>query len=119
MITYEPQIIFQFADRLYKKANSVILAHTLAGLGIGALIGSIINGVMHLPTGSGEAVFPLLLALIGALIGHRIGDQKAFALKLQAQTALVMVRIEENTRAMLTAVPRVPSATPASHTPAE
>lgn len=42
--------------------------------------------------------YALLGALVVGLIGYVLGIQRAFALKLQAQTALCQVKIEENTR---------------------
>lgn len=43
-------------------------------------------------------LFAALGAVVAGLIGYAIGTEKAFQLKLQAQTALCQVKIEENTR---------------------
>lgn len=114
MITYEPRIIYQFADRLYRKANSIVAQYCLLGLGIGALADFVLAVVLST---RGNKTPPsgftlLLLVVVSSVGGYFVGKEKAFAIKLQAQTALVMVKIEENTRAMLAA------ATPADPGPA-
>lgn len=84
---YDATIIETFAERLYKKANSIIFTYTLAGIGLGALGGLI-----------GHTPGALFGALILGFIGYSIGTDKAFQYKLQAQTALCQVQIERNTR---------------------
>lgn len=86
---YDPKIIQEAADRLYDQARSVIVSSVL----VGALIGA----------GGGYAVIhEFVAAALGAvglgLVGFLIGRGQAFSLRLQAQTALCQVRIEENTR---------------------
>jgi hypothetical protein len=90
--SYDPNVIQEFADRLYKKANSTIASYALAGLLIGGLIGA---GLSH-NSGSSAGIIPL--ALIFGGIGYAVGKEKAFQFKLQAQTALCQVKIEENSR---------------------
>ena len=93
MTEYQPHIIEEFADRLYAQASSIIISHTVLGgvigavAGYGATRGTSINGVAWMASG----------LVIGA-IGYSIGKQKAFTLKLQAQTSLCQVKIEQNTR---------------------
>jgi hypothetical protein len=88
MAEYNAGVIYEFAERLYNKANTIIAIYTIAG-GIIGLFG-------------GYAIFGGTTALIGLLIlgglGFFLGSEKAFQLKLQAQTALCQVKIEENTR---------------------
>lgn len=93
MTQYDPKVINEFADRLYAQANSIIMTHT----SIGALAGCVAGyAAGH---GSDSAgVFALVLGAVGGGMGFSIGKQKAFTLKLQAQTALCQAKIEENTR---------------------
>lgn len=88
MAQYDPKVIHKFADHLYSKANAVIVIYTI----VGALIGGIGGYVLK-----GSSVALLGLVILGAL-GLYIGIGKAFSLKLQAQTALCQLKIEENTR---------------------
>lgn len=88
MVQYDPKVIHKFADHLYSKANTVIVIYTI----VGALIGGIGGYVLK-----GSSVALLGLVILGAL-GLYIGIGKAFSLKLQAQTALCQLKIEENTR---------------------
>ena len=90
MITYDPKVLYKFAQRLYGEAFQVVVTSTIIGVVIGAVPGYFLdkqNGA---------------LALIGAVLvgafGYSFGAAKAFSLRLQAQTALCQVRIEENTR---------------------
>jgi hypothetical protein len=88
MIKYNADVIQQFAQDLYNRASSIIFANTV----MFALGGTL----------AGYAAFGKVAAFIGLLvggaIGYYIGAQKAFLLKLQAQTALCQAEIEKNTR---------------------
>jgi hypothetical protein len=85
---YDPKIIYEFAARLYSKANTVITIYTI----IGALIGGILGyGVKR----GGGLLFGLV---VFGFIGFYLGREKAFWLKLQAQTSLCQAKIEKNTR---------------------
>ena len=99
MATYDATIIQQFADRLYRQAQQVVAVSTVLGLIIGALIGYGLATAATENGGGGAGTWALVVALVGALIGYAQGTQKAFILKLQAQTALCQAQIEANTRA--------------------
>ena len=90
MAAYDAQILYAFADRLCARANQIVATYTL----LGVLIGGGGGYVVHQQFDS----LALLGAALGGLIGYMIGTEKAFQLKLQAQTALCQVKIEENTR---------------------
>ena len=90
MTTYDPQVIFQFADRLYRQATQAIASSAIIGVVIGLAIGYYLQKSIGL--------YALIGAVVLGLIGYVLGTQRAFALKLQAQTALCQVKIEENTR---------------------
>ena len=97
MAQYDPAVINEFADRLYAQAKSIIATLTVLfgflglvfGGGVGAVLARGADGTM-----SGA----LVGALLGGLIGYVIGRERAFVLKLQAQTALCQVQIESNSR---------------------
>lgn len=87
MIEYDPSVMRGFADELYHRAKTIVMVNTaIFGL-VGALIGGVVKG-------TGVAI---IAGLIAAGIGYYLGLQKAFLLKLQAQTSLCQVKIEENT----------------------
>jgi len=86
---YDSNVIVEFAAKLYKRAGSMILSYTVFGVLLGA-----IGGFMVIP----EAVAAVIGAMILGLIGFKLGVDKAFQLKLQAQVALCQVQIETNTR---------------------
>ena len=93
MTQYDPKVIIEFAEQLYSQANSIIATHTAIGAIVGLVFGYIGGRALN-----AAGVGALILGAIAGAIGFSIGRQKAFSLKLQAQTALCRVRIEENTR---------------------
>ena len=96
MVQYNPELIQEFADRLYAQANYILIKY----VGGGALLGLIAGGfVMH----STEKPFGLILAPVFGLIGFVWARDKVFKLKLEAQLALCQLQIEVNTRLMASA----------------
>jgi hypothetical protein len=93
MIKYDAAIIQEFADRLYKRANGLIVSFTLIGILFGLGFGYYLNRL-----GDFGSIALIAGAVLGSIIGYAIGQDRAFALKLQAQLALAQVQIEENTR---------------------
>lgn len=91
MVEYDKKVIVEYAQHLYKKANSIITLYTFIGILAGILIG-IIFGC------SGHGDILLLCILIAGGLGFVIGKEVAFKLKLEAQIALCQIKIEENTR---------------------
>lgn len=85
---YDPSVIQEFADRLYSKAGSIIRSYTILGI--------ILLGFAGLATGN--PILGAVGAVIGGIIGYSMGKEKAFAHKLQAQTALCQVQTEVNSR---------------------
>ena len=79
-VIYDRTIIHAGVERLYARANTRIATYTLLGVGIGLSIGYVMAG------------------LLGGM-GFSIGRERAFVLRLRAQTALCQLKIEENTRA--------------------
>lgn len=110
MTTYQPEVIQRFADRLYARSATAIVISTLLGVLVGVAVDPFIHQTLppnvsnHLPEWSSAT----LLGVIGLLQGF----ERAFLLRLQAQTALCQLQIERNTR------PRTTQATdqpPVSH----
>ena len=85
---YDSNVIVEFAAKLYKRAGSIILSYTVFGVLLGA-----IGGLMVIP----DAMAAVAGAVLLGIIGFKLGTDKAFQLKLQAQIALCQVQIETNT----------------------
>ena len=97
MVKYDPAIIRTFAERLYQQALGVVIQWTIIGAIMGA---AVLVGFMVL-TNPRSTIGPAELgigAVLGGILGYFAGQSRAFALRLQAQTALCQVEIEENTR---------------------
>lgn len=97
MAEYDSKVIYQFANRLYAQAGSIIVTHTIIYGFAGAAAG-FFGGVILTNSQNTGTAWALGLGAIFGFIGYSVGTAKAFQLKLQAQTALCQVRIEENTR---------------------
>ena len=94
MSKFDPKVIEEFAEALYRRAGTIVffyaLVFGLVGGGGGLFVGQVAS--------VGPGVGGLALLVLGSLLGAAFGREKAFALKLQAQTALCQVAIERNTR---------------------
>lgn len=99
MVQYDPAVINQFAESLYLKAEKVVRNYTLRGCLVGFVIGLllVLNGKDSLGGISGMLVVLAPTALFG-YFGYTAGQSAAFKYKLEAQTALCNIKIEENTR---------------------
>lgn len=89
---YDQSVIQIFADALYTQARTIIGIMTFLGAAIGAAIGYFVGD------DNTKTMFAIVGAVICGLIGLAVGRARAFALKLQAQTALCQMHIEKNTR---------------------
>ena len=97
MAKYEPQVIVQFADNLYRQAGSLPVSYAVLGVLLGAALGFALGGFFRAPEAA--MIVAALGALLLGLVAFTVGQQKAFALRLQAQVALCQVQTEANTRA--------------------
>lgn len=101
-MSYDPQIIVQFAASLYARAAALIRSYTVWGALVGLLVAGAIGGFVGSSVAGSGGGAAFVLGLIGALLGgyggYQAGLEKAFSLKLQAQIALCQVQIEFNTR---------------------
>ena len=92
MVQYDRAVIQEFAEKLYKKANSIIASYTIVGLLLGGVGGYFLGDSI-----GGGMTTTAIVAVVVALIGFAIGWEKAFLLKVQAQTAMCQMKIEQNT----------------------
>ena len=94
MANYDSSVIVEFAEKLYNQAATIVTTYTIVGALVGAGIGAAVGNAIQ--------VSPMVVALVGATvvgaIAFELGQQKAFAYRLQAQVALCQVQIEANTR---------------------
>jgi outer membrane lipoprotein SlyB len=92
-VAYDPKVLQQVVNGLYAQARSVLLVGALIGLVLGALGGSTLArlyGGLAQGTGAG--------AILGVLFGYAAAQSRAFSLRAQAQTLLLQLEIEKNTR---------------------
>ena len=85
MVDYDPDIIQEFADRIYARTRNIIQGTAVLGAVAGA-IGFAFNPVAG-----------LLGVALGGLLGYLFGRCLAFGLKAMAHLALCQLKIEENT----------------------
>jgi hypothetical protein len=108
---YEPDILEEFADRLYRQAGELKSQYILGGVFGGILFGALIGpGVVFAQAliESAKAnpgdVFPMavvgafICAVPGGIAGFYSAREKIFELKFKAQQTLCQLQIEKNTR---------------------
>ena len=97
---YDPTIIATFADYLYAQAHRIVISYTLLFLLVSVVLGGALGGALggHADGPTFALVGAVLVGAAGSWVGYSLGRERAFALKLQAQTALCQMQIEENTR---------------------
>ena len=113
MIQFDAKVIQSFAARLYTRARLLVVLYSLFGVSAGAIVGKAYDEFLSITASIPRTIvgtfmpspakprprssFMLGGILFGGLAGFWIGSSKAFNLKLQAQTALCQLKIEENT----------------------
>lgn len=90
MPAYDPSVIHDFAERMYRSAFNVLVFAVIAGV-----IGGFVGGYA---LGGGKAFWGVLGAILGCVVGYFVGLERGFWLKLEAQRALCLAEIEANTR---------------------
>ena len=104
---YDPRVIEQFAEKLYRKATSFVAGSVVIGASLGAAFGAVpltsLGAAWPIPSYLGFATL-LLGGLVGGLIGYVIGDTRSFGYRLQAQSALCLLQTERNTAVLARAV---------------
>jgi hypothetical protein len=117
---YDPRVIEQFAENLYRKASTFVAGSVALGAALGAAFGAVpltsLGASWPLPSIFGFATL-LVGGCFGAAIGYVIGDTRSFGYRLQAQTALCQLQTERNTALLAKAI-RVQAPKPAQQRPA-
>jgi hypothetical protein len=105
--SYDPRVIEQFAENLYRKASAFVVGSVAIGAALGAAFGAVpltsLGDSWPIPSVFGFATL-LVGGIVGALIGYVIGDTRSFGYRLQAQSALCQLQTERNTAALAQAV---------------
>jgi hypothetical protein len=123
MPEFNPNVIEEFAKRLYAKADALAKGALIGGVILGACFGAIpltpLGDAWPIPQAFGLATM-LLGGLCGGMIGYVIGDHRALDYRFQAQMALRQLRVERETALALQTLRqlRVPPAGPAPAQPA-
>jgi hypothetical protein len=94
---YDPKIIERFADQLLRKADTVRVGCAVGGGIFGVFVGAVpmtpLKSVWGIPAGFGVATI-IVGALLGVLVGYVIGEGRAFRYRVQAQSAIFQLQIE-------------------------
>jgi len=106
MATYDDSILQQHADTLYRAANRIVtntaLAYGVVGFFVSALLVGGFSAADNLTSTDNvvlvQGIVVVLLTAVAVCLGVISGREKAFRLKLQAQTVLCQRQIELNTR---------------------
>ena len=91
-VNYDAEVILVHAARLYREAATIAATYALLGALAGAAIGAAVGNAF-----GSLLIIMVLGGVVVSALAFAIGQQKAFALKLQAQVALCQVQIETNT----------------------
>lgn len=100
---YDPNVLQQYADQLYRQAQWIVFWMALRYGLLGLLVIGVLAGVVASlnPANVSPALLsfgPLLGLAVGIFAGVDAGRRKSFNLKLQAQQLLCQRKIELNTR---------------------
>lgn len=95
MIDYDPKIIQDYAEGLYKQARSIVSCYFFMGMAVGLIVFAKISDLL---IGELDFVIMAIGVLTGSVIGIFAGKNRAFEMRLNAQQALCQVTIEKNTK---------------------
>jgi MFS family permease len=100
MVSFDPQVMHEFAERMYARAGVVVVVSSLIGALLGSAMGialaEFVEKNYHAPRAY-IAIF-CVVGLLGLAFGVITGQRRAFTLRLEAQKALCQLQIEANTR---------------------
>ena len=74
MVSYDSEVLFRFADKLYRRATGVILQYMI--------VGGLIGGGAILLINTEPVAYAAIAAVFGAGFGYLVGTERAFSLKL-------------------------------------
>lgn len=89
-VKYDESVLQTSVNRLYAQADALVEGMAFMGLLVGGIAGYVLSRRLE-----GAAVG----CLLGLILGYGLGKSRAFHLRVQAQTLLVSMQIERNTRA--------------------
>ena len=98
MAQFQPEIIRAYAHRLYARAALSMVTSTILGGLIGLVVAPYL--LQSLPVAVSLRCPEWGVVVFLAFLGGLQGWERAFLLKLQAQTALCQLQIELTTRAL-------------------
>ena len=90
-ISYDERVIVEFAERLYRRAASIVISYVFLVGGLGALVAALGSSWTSSRAGQAPGInggVVVAVAAIGAILGYAVGNERAFSLRLSAQTAL-------------------------------
>ncbi len=95
MVDYDEKVIKEYAKNLYAQTKSIVTCHFFIGL----LFGLIVAGFLSVVYMDGRSVLLLIIGvLVGGFMGIFSGRNRVSEMQLQAQLALCLARIQENTK---------------------
>lgn len=97
-IAYDPEIILEFARRLYRHAATIMYTYPAIGFLLGTTLGVILINLIGTKQGPPPIFGGMIIGAIFCIIGFAIAKERAFKLKLQAQISLCQVQVEKNTQ---------------------
>ncbi|MDP2654075.1 MAG: hypothetical protein Q8Q08_08605 [Candidatus Omnitrophota bacterium] len=95
MVDYDPKVIQEYAERLTKQSRSIVAMQFFIGLLSGMIIA---GGITALLDVGYDFLLIAVGTLVGAVLGIFSGQNRAFDMNLKAHTALLLSRIEKNSR---------------------
>jgi hypothetical protein len=100
MVGYDEGVIVLHADRLFRRARTVVVMFTIVGAVLCGVATAALLWTGHVWQNHVDSALPplLLATLVGGTVGWSLGSERASALHLAAQTALCQLQIERNTR---------------------
>ncbi len=98
MTEFDANDIREPANELYSKAASTVLFYTVCALALCGVIGYVGDAMRALFGGAHDHTLVLISLIMGAIGGYLFGSEKAYFLKLQAQSELCQSKIEENSQ---------------------
>lgn len=92
---YDPDVIEEHSEKLYKRAQRIVGA-TVVGWG---LIATVLWLLFVYATADGDgAGLWFIASVLGGVLGYFRAKSEALKLRLEAQSALAQLQIERNTR---------------------